>query len=135
MLDRWETMYRKLFNKFFYTDFIHTDDHIKMLTDMNARIDFLESNITAELASIQAGVTAHTHPVSTSGGPGTAAPAVAPIYTSAFAPTTPVPFDNTNTLNKNQELFAKGPGPIPLVTGVDPDSIAANTQAALDVGI
>ena len=74
--ERWRKLYRKLHNLFIKSELAHTKDVELAIRQLDARITQVEANLNAAVAAVNTSLTsainviqAHTHPVTTVGGP------------------------------------------------------------------
>ena len=112
-------LYKDLHNMFLRTDFVNLQDFNVFVQEMNARFTELETKITKELTTLQAGLASHTHiaPQAPAGAIPTAPPTTPP-YTSAFAATKPVTGKLANVNSRDSALQALGPAVAPLGSSI-----------------
>lgn len=140
-LERFEKLYRTMYMRFFFKDFIHKEDVKQMMLELNKRITVIEGNLNTALAKAVAdmngNIAQHTHkvPQAPSGVLDSLPPAatfkpVAPPAKSAVAAT---PWIEVKHTSRVQELFAQGSALAPLASGLSLTATNANIDSTMTI--
>jgi PAB1-binding protein PBP1 len=139
--ERWIKLYRKIHNLFLKDEFIHKEDYLLTIKQLNARISAVEANtaaaIAANAAAINAAIVGHTHQAPQA--PSGVIPTTPGIPNGSFGaptpPTTPAVEHLTTVMETTDAgLQALGPPFSPIPTGLSPEVQTAGAQQAADIG-
>ena len=147
--ERWIKLYRKIHNLFIREELAHTKDVDLAVKQLDARITQVEANLNAAIAAVNTSLTsainviqAHTHSVTTVGGPtaqaGNAAispatiPAPQPPKASAVKP---VQYETKFMEAADMKLFLQGPASAPFMPRSTLEDTKASITAISDIGI
>lgn len=134
--ERWNKLYRIIHHLFLRNEFIHKDDYLQMVKEMNARFATLEAMVVAELGKVQIGLSTHVHPSPPApvNPVVTGPPGPLPPYTSAAKVGTIITPIVTNMYNEDLRLLGLGPAKAPLSIGVSSDELTSNADSITTVG-
>ena len=140
--ERWLKLYRKIHNLYLKDEFIHKQDYLLALKQLNTRIAAIEASMNSAVATLQANIAAsisgHTHPSPQAPagllvtGPGT-------LLLSLPAPpasATPTVEHLTTFMDQTDlALQATGPAQAPLGDGTSVAALQATSTATSQVGL
>jgi hypothetical protein len=134
---RWQKLYRTIFNKFLKKDFVHIKDFKLFEQQLNAKLASIETTITASItatnANISLSILGHNHigNLAAPTGPGI------PLAPVPAVPTPPTPAVNIrDTFAQQQDAIqqATGPALAPLGDGISPEAQKASITITKNIG-
>ncbi|MDD3412451.1 MAG: hypothetical protein PHY47_00460 [Lachnospiraceae bacterium] len=143
-IERFIKLYRILYRDFLFQDFIHKSDVKLMIEQLNTRITTVETNaataLSSAIASVNSMVTAHSHMVSTVGGPTAQAGSTTSVINTPVQLAAPqkaplVPWTEAQHIARLNGLIALGPASAPFADGFDAQVLSGNIGIIADIGV